>query len=260
MLLWLAFILLVLIIVAASSGTTKSYQSRPVIKSNPNVISPAEEILYKVREIKSFEMKGMYYRNLTMVEYLEFQGYAETEENPHDKYAVAVYNIKGLHLGYVSRGHKRLSDSINAWHDSKVFAWGNIQYNKYKDRWYGGVYIPIGLTDIEIQTIKTIFTLKERRNELLDLQEPSTEESFQILSIQHEILSLFNSLEKPTGIFIELPSRFVTRLSIELEKNKDYASLVRLGEYDELIQTVNKQYLNAILKRIETAKQKLVIT
>ncbi len=257
---WIAFIVVVLVIGAATASTKNPHYNRPLRKSNSSIRLPAEPILYKVREVKRFEMKGMYYRNLTESEYLDFQGFIETEDNPHDKYAVAVYDKTGTHLGYVSRGHKRLSDSIDAWHNSKVIAWGTIHFDRYRDKWFGGVYIPIGLKDVELQNIETIFTLKERRNELLAGKDLTIETSFQILEMQQDMLSLFNSIEKPDGIFVELPPLFITRFSAELEKSKDYRSLVKLSEYDNLIQTVNGRYLNAILKRIESAKEKLVIT
>lgn len=142
-------------------GTSdKASRKLPHYKSSPKRVSrrirtyQAEKILYKIREVRKYEMMGIYYQNLPVSEAGKFIGYVETEENPHDKYAVAVYKENHLHIGYVPRGSKRLSDSLNEWHNGKVFAWGKVRYNKDIDRWSGFVYVPLGLSDEEIESIK----------------------------------------------------------------------------------------------------------
>lgn len=63
-----------------------------------------------------FQMVGMYYRGLRKSDMGKFEGYAKTEKhNAHDPFAVAIYNNRGKHLGYLSKGnlsiHKLISDN-----------------------------------------------------------------------------------------------------------------------------------------------------
>lgn len=157
MVFWIIGILVVLYFLGSSikpSPTLPHFESS--LKNSPRRIrsSEVEKLFYKVREVRKFEMMGIYYRNLPKSEEGQFIGFVQAEENPHDKYAVAVYKDNHLHIGYVPRGRKRLSDSLHEWHSGKVFAWGRLRYNKEIDRWSGVVYVPLGLSDEEIEIIK----------------------------------------------------------------------------------------------------------
>ena len=39
------------------------------------------------------------------------------EKNSHEKYAVAIYNQNNKLVGYTPKNNKRLSDSLNVWHN-----------------------------------------------------------------------------------------------------------------------------------------------
>lgn len=60
-----------------------------------------------------FEMVGMYYRKLGRSDIGKFEGYVKSElNNIHDKYAVAIYNNNGKHIGYLPSGNKNIHDLI----------------------------------------------------------------------------------------------------------------------------------------------------
>lgn len=60
-----------------------------------------------------FKMVGMYYRNLRRSDIGKFEGYAKSElNNTHDRYAVAIYNNNGKHIGYLPSGNKSTHDLI----------------------------------------------------------------------------------------------------------------------------------------------------
>ena len=157
MIFWIVGIMVVFYIIGTydeASRTPPRYESAPKKGSRSFRTHQTDKLLYKVREIRKYEMMGIYYRNLPISEAGQFNGYVMTEDNPHDKYAVAVYKDNHLHIGYVPRGYKRLSDSLNEWHNGKLFAWGRVRYNKDIDRWSRVVYVPVGLSEEEIESIK----------------------------------------------------------------------------------------------------------
>lgn len=117
----------------SSTKTSNSYSTpKPTIKSN---YDPEEPLLYKKKGIKSFEMKGMYYRDLNpKLHNGQFIGFAKCEDNSHDMYAVGIYNRDNELLGYTPKGNKRLNSSLQEWNNGKVPAWGSLYYNDYDDR------------------------------------------------------------------------------------------------------------------------------
>lgn len=60
-----------------------------------------------------FKMVGMHYRRLKRSDMGEFNGYAKAEiNNSYDRYAVAIYNNSGNHVGYLSSGNKNIHTLI----------------------------------------------------------------------------------------------------------------------------------------------------
>ncbi len=257
MLWFLLFLLFVLIIYMFGKNQTLSneHNQSTLVTSKATRKSVAEDTLYKTKGIREFEMKGMFYRNLSHDEYREFTGYAETEDNKHDKYAVAIYDSKNKHQGYVSRGHKRLADSLNAWHNGKVLCWGHVGYDKYSNNWFGWVSIPVGLEEIRIKEIKGAFELQERNAAILSNKNLLVPQSFQVLINQEKMKRISDNLGNPRGVYRALPALFLTQLSMKLEKLRDYDSLIQLEQYLHLNEDVDVRYKNAINKRIKKAKE-----
>ncbi|MFW5983379.1 MAG: hypothetical protein ACOCQ4_02670 [bacterium] len=216
-----------------------------------------EKTLYKNREIRRFDMKGMFYRDLSKNEIGKFKGYANCEFNDHDQYAVGIYNNADTLLGFVPKGNKRLNESIEEWHNGKVFSWGNLTYDEYNESWQGYVYIPVGLSEETIEEIKTIFKLIEKRDEIINKSIVDIEEYFSLLEDHKKIISAIESIKKPICIDYEFPKKLIPSLSKTLEQNKEWNKLIELEKYTELINNLSVKFSEATFKRIEKAKANL---
>ena len=259
-------IILIVIVLIARNNKNKSqkqnFQNTVTAKIESdkkvqNASSINEKLIYKSKGVKSFEMRGMYFRDLGNKEVGKFLGTAICDYNEHDQSAVAIYNDSGVQLGFVPKGNKRLHDSIEKWHNSKVFAWGELLNEEYNGNtsWYGKVYIPVGYSENEISQIKEIFNLQERRKQILNSQNVSSEEYFSLLTDYRLISQYRKSLENIDGIDFDFPKTIIPSLSKQLEAEKDWNQLVMLEEFSDLIKLLNEKYANATLTRIEKAKK-----
>lgn len=69
--------------------------------------------LYPRKGYEKFPIAGAYYRNLPVTMVGKFNGYARSQsDNEYDKYAIAIYNDKGTHLGFLPRGNSCLHSYI----------------------------------------------------------------------------------------------------------------------------------------------------
>jgi len=217
-----------------------------------------EKLLYKTKGIKSFEIRGTYYRDdVTKDDAGGFIGYVLCEDNYHDQNAVAIYNENNKKLGYTPKGNKRLNDSLREWNNSKVFAWGSLDFEEYNEKWYGIVYIPVGLSNSKIDEIKKVFSSSEKIRKISSTKESTIIEYFQALKEHREIEKILSSLKKIEGIFYDFPKTLIPSLSKKLEKEKNWEKLLELENYSDLIENLSETFKNSTLRRIEKAKNNL---
>jgi len=210
--------------------------------------------LYKLKGIKRFDLRGIQYRSLLPIDEGQFVGIAKCDYNSHDQYAVAIFNERNVHIGFVPKGNKRLHDSLSQWHGGNLFVWGGIEQDSYDKKWRGEVYIPIGLSSDQIEKLEEIFSLLRNRDNILNKDSISSEEYFTILDFQQGIINNVSHLKDSTGIYFELPSRILSTLSKQLETERDWTRLIVLENHINLIEKLNDKYAGAIKKRIIKAK------
>jgi hypothetical protein len=213
--------------------------------------------LYQKKDIKNFAIVGTHYRKLNPKEAGNFIGYVKCERNQHDKYAVAVYKDVNKHVGYTPKGNVKLSESIFAWHSGQVLAWGNLSYEEYDQSWYGTVYIPVGLTETQIEKIKESFDLLKKRELIQNKENILTSEYFDLLNDHLKIQENLADFGKDTGIYYEFSKKIIPSFSKQLEDEKDWESLIKLENYKELINELSEKFANSTLNRIEKAKKSL---
>ena len=140
----------------SNPASNNTYQSNNYTPTSSNEIkeSPSSEKRYKTKGVKEFDIKGINMRGLTQGNAGKFYGYVKTENNPHDRYAVAIYNNEGLHLGYTPKGNAALFNTIND-EGGNIEAWGYIKHiedNRQNERYLcGNVFIPVFCNEDEIK-------------------------------------------------------------------------------------------------------------
>ena len=143
--------------------------------------------MYKGKGVKSFEIRGAQHQNIKVSESQRFIGYVKTEDNDHDRYAIAIYKNPNKKIGYVPRGNIRLNKSLQEWHNGETLAWGYLYYSDRSDRWIGEVNIPIGLNQEEIDVITNILTLQEHIHENVVKNDLSIADRYEVLEMAYEI-------------------------------------------------------------------------
>lgn len=224
--------------------------------------------VYKARTYREFEIKALSHRSEdVLMRSLSFVGIAKCVLNPHDKYAVGIFNGNNELVGYVPRGNKKLFNSIQEWHEGKVMCWGGIDfndfYNKFKYRFSNAhVSIPVGFTEEELNKITYYFS-KEKRRRLIQSKHSnkqlSIDEGFELFDLCYEIEEIRKTLK---GDYFE-PYRptpmvsLITSLSKKLEEEKNWEGLIRFSKYEEEINLLSSRFKDAALRRIEKAYMEL---
>jgi hypothetical protein len=258
-------IIIILIVITYFIGKRKTKKTSKVqIKvvpkeQNTNRIDIVDEkILYKKKGIKTFVMKGMFYQNLNpKVHSGDFIGIGKCEDNSHDMYAVGIYNQQNELLGYTPKGNKRLNNSLTEWNNGKVPVWGGLSHDNYDDRWYGTVYIPVGLTTDQIEKVERVLSLISDNQTQIKKKEKSTEKYFEILKRHKEITKLLADLKNPKELYYSFPKNLIPSISNHLEKEKNWEKLLELEKYQDLISELSEKFKETTLKRIEKAKKKV---
>jgi hypothetical protein len=236
-------------------NSNKKPLSEKSLKKIPNNQDNGQ-ILYKKKGIKTFDLKGMYYRKLDpKVDSGVFSGTALIESNKHDTYAVAIYNSDKRLYGYIPKGNKRLSNSMQKWHNGEVPAWGHLRYMKSDDQWFGQVKLPIGYSDSEMEMFKSILNLNNLNQIQIDKKEKETEKYFEILERHKEIRNMLDNLNNPSELYYSFPRNLIPAISKHLEKEKNWAKLIELENYQDLIDDLTDTYREPTLRRISIAKQ-----
>lgn len=136
-------LIIIAVIVAINYIGKKTKESYSESVKAPYIPPKSQELTYEIR--------GIYYRKLPVSVDGPFKGYIKAElNNPHDKFAVGVYNDDDLLLGYLPREknrsvHKALMEDGN----KKYKVTGFIEIEGLDDKeldyddyeWYGEVTI-----------------------------------------------------------------------------------------------------------------------
>lgn len=258
-------IIVILIAIVYFIGKNKSKtvkRTRAIVQPKKSAEKPTEidlteeKLLYKNKGIKAFDMKGMFYQNLNpKIHNGEFIGYAKTDSNSHDIYAVEIYNNENKLLGYIPKGNRRLNSSLNEWHNGKIIVWGGLYEEGYNDKWYGNVNIPVGFSENELEKIKRILNLKCENQNQINKKEKSTEKYFEILNRHREINNLLSALKNPKEFYYSFPKNLIPSISSHLEKEKNWEKLLELEKHQDLISELSEKFKETTLKRIEIAKK-----
>lgn len=264
------FLLIIIILIAViyfyrKNKSKNQIQPTSIAKPTNQTIKAVEkptqklndgQLLYKTKGIKSFEIKGLFYQGLNpKIHGGEFKGYAKTDNNSHDMYAVEIYNEENKLLGYTPKRNKRLNNSINEWHNGKVIIFGGISHDDYDNKWYGNVYIPVGYTENQLVKVEQILKLKSENHHQINKKEKSTEKYFEILNRHREINNLLTELKNPIEFYYSFPKNLIPSISSHLEKEKNWTKLLELENYQDLISDLSEKFKETTLERIETAKK-----
>lgn len=252
----IGIVIIVIFIIFRSSKKRSSVPESSQIQT-PTLESPQSQRIYQKREIKNFSINGISYRKLNPNESGDFVGYVKCERNTHDKYAVAVYNNKNKQLGYTPKENVRLSESIYAWHAGQVFAWGNVTYVEYDKSWLGVVYIPLGLTEMQLQNLKETFDLLEKIKLIQSNVSITKSDHFELFDDHLKIIDKLKNLGNDIGIDYEFSKKIIPSFSKQLEIDQDWEGLIKLGDYKVLISELSEKFATSTINRIEKAKKNL---
>jgi hypothetical protein len=237
----------------------KSPTPKPKRKTPSGPPESFDRLLYKSVKVRDFEMRGMYYRNLSESDIGFFWGYAVPEHNDHDRYAVAIFNSHGKHLAYIPRHNRRMSDSIHEWHGGQVDCWGYLEYNDYSDRFYGTVFIPVGFEQAQVQKLKTLKeSIQDLERRTSDYQSLTTEQKIKHLESYTQILKEKRGFRLSEHAPVFFPKQLIPSLSGALEKNKRWRELAKLAAHEEAIAELSEKFAAVTRRRVEHAKQQLI--
>jgi hypothetical protein len=257
-------IIFIIILVGRSNGTENNKSGNTIIKPNGLATKKtseslkSENLLYKDKVLRTFEIKGLNYSTLHNSLDGEFIGFANCAYNSHGQYAVEILTFEGVKLGYVSKGNKRLNESLKVWHNKKLFAWGNLRYDEYVNKWFGIVNIPVGYEEIEIEKIKAFCLLKLENKKLinnLENSKVSNEHLYKILNNHREIIIIFNKIDNKNDLDYSLPYQTIQKFSKKMENEKDWKNLILLKEYEDLLAEFCGAKPNSVTKRIDKAEK-----
>lgn len=143
--------------------------SRIILRLNPEPkpIEFKEQLLvYRSPLIKECLIREMDCKGLTDDKLGKFCGYVRTEKNnKFEKFAIAVFNNSGLHLGYLWETDERLFNTLEQT-EGKQQVWGYIykEIDVYEDEFlHGCVYIPVKCSKTKIEEAVREFKAKRIR-------------------------------------------------------------------------------------------------
>jgi hypothetical protein len=211
---------------------------------------------YKVKKIRYFPIKGIgHQKSVESLDIGKFWGYAEVEDNIHDRFAVAIYKSTGKKIGYVPKGNHMLNRSIQEWHDGLCVAWGRIDYDDYYNRWTGEVNIPVGMDNTDVSLLQELHKLKVSYDQFRLTPESQDDDVFIMLSLPEKFSQLEEELSVANPFELHLKKNIIPGFSRRLEKEKKWNKLIRLENYSDQIDYLSDKFKAAVLSRIKHAKQ-----
>lgn len=233
------------------SSISGEKSQNPLIKSN----IPANT-LYKTKGIKKVEIKAYKENNLSGI----FRGEAKVRPDEHDKYNVDIFTYDQHLIGHIEK-NRRLSNSITAWHDGVVFAFGMTPVNSNGDDTPRKTFafIPAGLQEKAIEEINNALKKLENRESILSKQDITSTEYLQILDDHQQIWEVFKKHELLNEIDINLSKRLIPTLSKQLEEEENWNGLLELEKHSALIDELSERFAGATYRRISKARKQLGI-
>lgn len=239
----------ILAFIASISKTSQPNQTNIKSKNKSDT-----SVFYVKNEVFSFELKGVFYNEYRKIG--NFIGYAKNTHDPHDKYSVGIF-IDNKLAGYTPKANYRLHNTINQSKDKQIMCWGHISHDSYQNQYFGNVNIPIGFSEEEMKNTEIAIKLIPIQNSLFTKEDKSISEYFELLDNDKKINELISNLKIKNSIDYFFNRNMIPQLSKKLEENKDWESLLKLENYKNNIHDLSLKYMNATLKRIETAKLKI---
>lgn len=131
---WVIIIVIVVVALAIYNGRKVSFQ-------NTSYLNPKKDVNFKLGIYRTI-IKGLSHRGITKKDIGVFYGYALAQtDNQYDKYAVAIYNENGKHIGFAPANYATLHQSILD-RGGKVYCCGIIREgDENPDVLLGDVYI-----------------------------------------------------------------------------------------------------------------------
>lgn len=209
--------------------------------------------LYKTAGIKKAEVKKLTKGSPTIIP--EFvTGTAIVRPDDHDKYNVDITNEQGSTIGHVEK-NRRLCNSLEAWHQGKIFTFVKVTENPETGNLSGTAFIPAGFDEEKIKMLKEIFQKLAKRNKILSGENINSDSYLEILD-DHKFISQVMFKLNMTDIFdISLSKRIIPALSKQLEDEQNWAGLLKLEQHSDLIDELSERFAGTTYKRISKAKK-----
>ena len=236
----------------SDSKNVEKFKYSKSLTSNTAKLTNTE---YNRKYIKTFELKGAYYRYLTPgVDSGKFIGYINHDYNEYDDYAFAVYNEFERHLGYLPRRNKKLYYHMEKMKVVRLPVWGTVYYDDYDGSWGGEVKVPLGYNNNELKMFVQIIDYCKKMDELKVKNERSVNDCVDLLKLHGEVKVLLSSLGNPKNHFYKFSKSLVPQISKQFEKNKCWQELIYLNEeHSELVNNLSERLKKSTLSRIEKA-------
>lgn len=248
-------VLAIIIIIFFTRKKKKPTQQKQQIHSQKTT-QQSNNVLLK-KEIKTYSIKGIeHYLQPTKNNEGFFVGYATTEYNKYDKYAITIY-ANNKKIGHTPKNNRRLHQTINTHYNGKIIAWGYLEYSNHFKNWYYNnceVYIPINYTKEEIELIEEYLKLSH----LQTPKEETSEEALKKLKIIKHLNVISKQLKSPNHFPFIPTDKTIIKTSILLSKEKEWQKLLDFAITNETeIKQLQEKNKNALTKRISKAKEKL---
>ncbi|MCO6149094.1 hypothetical protein [Flavobacterium sp. NRK1] len=206
------------------------------------------------REVKSYDIKGLEYRNIKDSDRGFFYGYISHIAHEKDKNAIQIINSDNKLIGYLPKGKSKLVKHLYEWHNGTLPCWGNIT----NDYYFRGSYVsfPLGSPANEINKYVQILEIDKTNTILKNKKSISPDEVFTIFDNYLKAHEIYLTLENKL-ILIDSPYNLIAGFTKRLEENKDWNRLIKLENYMHIINHMPKTTKPATLRRIEIAKSEL---
>lgn len=206
------------------------------------------------KKVKKNDIVGTYYALNEDSSYAgPFEGYAICYENPFDDYAVAIFNSEKIRLGYIPKRDRWVHNSIKHYYNGKAYCFGYLGYVKdiAKPYWYGSVFIAIGISEYEIDSLKRFYTAY--RENIILREKPNKDSSDYELIIDNYIKA--NSIKASSKRFEDLEivfeRRYLVSYVVSLAKEKKHHKIDSLSKYQSLIEELTTFQKSIIQKNIQ---------
>lgn len=207
--------------------------------------------VYTKKGLKEFNIVGANHYGLDQEEYeypTPFFGTVKCE--PGQK--LGVFRDDGRQIAQVPKGNIKLYNSLTQKHKGENILWGQIYYNSHDKKWQGRATTPVGYSQEEMLRIKKVFALKSLNQEEMAIKQKTSEDYLNVLERHSVIVEEMNALK--IQLPYEFPVRFISSATKHFEEDKNWAALIEIEKYTDLIDELSDTYKNATMRRIELAK------